>query len=329
MTQAKYVEYGTKLAENIGKMVAEKVAMDDHDNSAKVSLKESYGITFKEGQNTTNNAGAYTTLLGETLSQAAVQDIQDILGLVYHDKRLISSKGFRSVQLPRQTPTIAYEVAEGAVSQRFTEGIGSITVTAQKVVAATGITWEIEQAGLAGFNGYIMNEAKDAVKRKIGSDIVNGLVAGAGHTPLSGGISYAKIVDGVADIENSTYDNGVNYGFVPNALVLSPTAFQKLRKDSDIKEFFWRGTPFPLQGAAGAAGTSPLMLDNLEVIKTPLLTSAEGLLTVKGKNIMVWESEGETFEGHIPGRPYDKEVVFLASYVLGMVQPKAALAITA
>lgn len=326
MKTQKYVNHGTQLAEYAGKLVAEKLAVEDKTGSFKERLSENFKINFSEsGQTTSNNAGAFTTLLGDVLSKAAVKEIGHIMKLVYHDRRLVNTKGHGAVQLPRQTPTIAFEVAEGAVAQKFTEGIDSITVTPKKVVAATNMTWELRNRGMEGLSGYIMQGAKEAVSRKIGSDIVNGLVAGSDHTALTGGASYDNIVLGIEAIQNATYANGVNYGYQPDYLVLNPTGFRKLRQDADIKQYLYRGTPFPQ-----AVGTdTPLMLDNLEIVDTPLLTSAEGLIGVKEKNIMVWESEGETFEGHIPGRLQDREIIFLASYVLGVVQPLAQIAITA
>ncbi|MGD9581222.1 MAG: hypothetical protein AB7V50_07605, partial [Vampirovibrionia bacterium] len=71
------------------------------------------------------------------------------------------------------------------------------------------------------------------------------------------------------------------------------------------------------------AATMPLMFGNLEIIVTPFLTAAHAMVLQKKKNVLVKEADLQTFEGSIPGRPYDKEVVALMSYVMAIMYPKS------
>lgn len=326
MSKIQYDEGQTQLAEKVGKQLVEHFG--SRDSSVKEKLKESFGINFKEsGQTTTSNPGSYTDALAKYLSDAAIKNVDAVLGLVNHDKTLTKGGNGVAVKLPRLKPTVAYKVAEGQKYQTFPEGIDSILVSPEKIVSGTTITWEQSKAG--GFNpeGTVMNQAKDAVTRKLGSEILNGLAAGSGHTPLTGGVSYANYVDAMDTIGSATYDNGVSYGFMPNAIVVNTTGYKDMLNDSNFKEFIWRNTP----AFKGTETVRHAFVDGLtsQLIITPLLTSSRGIVLVKKQNTLVWGDEGQMFEGKVPGAPYDKELVYVAQWALGVQQPKSVIAINA
>lgn len=318
-----YTNLGSELSIKAGQKLAEAVGSKGHAQH----LKESYGITFKEaGQTTANNTGAYTNLLASTLYTAAIEKIEKVLDLVDENTELKGSRGFGALQLPRMTPTIAYEVSEGSVVNYFEEGIDPVTVTARKIVAGTSITWEIYERGLQGFAGYILKEAADAIKRKLASDICNGLAAGAGATPVATAeVTTANVFLAESRVNDAEYSNGVKFGFIADALVITPSDFNTLRGDEKVWQSMHYASVIP--GAPVNAAQLPLMFGNLEVVVTPFLTAARALVLEKKKNVLVWEKDLQTFEGHIPGRPYDREVVALMSYVLAMIQPMSVCAI--
>lgn len=319
-----YETFGTRLCEEAGMLLAEAFAAEGKTNI----LKESFGITFKEaGQTTANNSGAYTTLLSTTLYTAAIDKIDKILGLVEINEDLKNKGGFGAYQIPRSTPTIAYEVSEGAVTSSFDEGIDPVTVTCKKVVAGTSITWEIMKRGMTDFAKYVLKNAADAVSRKLASDIVNGLAAGAGGSE-TGGCTYDNVIDAEADVNAATYaSNSVPYGFIADALVIHPTYWAVLRKDEDVKAAMHYASGVP--GMPIDAQRMPLMFGNLELIVTPFLTAAQALVLERKRNLLIKESDLETFEGRIPSRLYDREVVALMSYVLAVIQPYSVSKITA
>ena len=317
-----FTNYGTKLCEDAGQMLAEAFVKDGKSEV----LKENFGITFKEAQNTTTNAGSFTNLLATTLYTAALDKIEKILGLVEINEDLKNKGGFGAMQLPRLTPTVAFEVAEGHITVPFDEGIDAVTVTCRKVVAGTAITWEILKRGMTDFAKYVVKNAADAVSRKLASDIVNGLSAGAAGA-TAGGMSYANVITAEAAVNGATYANSVPYGFIADALVVNATSWATLRQDADVKAAIYYASAVP--GQPVNAATMPLMFGNLEIIVTPFLTASLGLVLEKKKNVLVKESDLETFEGQIPGRIYDREIVALMSYILAMIFPASVRRITA
>jgi hypothetical protein len=283
-------------------------------------LQEKFGITFKEDVNTSVASGAYTTMLSTTLYEAAVQNIQDIMDLVFINDDLKNKGGFGAYQIPRLQPTIAVEVAEGAVINYFDEGVDAITVNTRKVVAGTSITWEMLKRGMTDFVRYVLQNAADAVTRKLASDIVNGLASGAGFS-LSG-LSYDNIITIRATVEDAKYDNSTPYGFLCDNLVLNTLEAGNLEKSTDWKNTVYYANIKP--GNEVVINRASLMFGNMKIIKTPFLTGAKALVLDSRKAAMfVRESDLETFEGAIPGRPYDREIVALMSYVLAVMYPKA------
>jgi hypothetical protein len=316
-----YFKAGTGLTEECGKILAESFIAQGQG----AVLKEKFGITFKEDMNLTTGSGAYTTMLSTTLYSAAVQNIKDILGLVFVNEDLKNKGGFGAYKIPRLLPTIAYEVSEGAVVNYFDEGVDSITVTPRKVVVGTAITWEIMKRGMTDFVRFVLQNAADAITRKLGADIVNGLSAGAASgNAVTGGISYNNIIDAEKNVNDASYStNSVKYGFIADSLVLNPTSYAVIQKDTDWKNVVYRTGARP---AELIINTQALVFGNLKVVVTPLYT-ASGMhalvLDSKKAGMLIKESDLETFEGQIIGRPYDREVVALMSYVLAIIYPSA------
>lgn len=316
-----YTNFGNSMSEQAGHMIAGVF----HKEGKTSVLKEGFGITYKEDVTTTSASGAYTTLLSSTLYSAALDRMNEILGLVEINEDLKNGGGFGAYQLPRLQPTIAYEVAEGSVVNYFDEGVDSITVTPRKVVAGTAITWEILKRGMNDFAKFVLKNAADAITRKLASDIVNGLAAGASST-TTGGITFTTMVNSERDVNNASYSNGVKYGFIADTLVLSSTSFATFRLDSDVKNAMYYASAIP--GQPVDAAKNPLMFGNLKVVVTPFLTDALALVLEAKRNILVKESDLETFEGQIPGRLYDREIIGLMSYVLAMLYPASVVKIT-
>jgi len=319
-----FTNYGKGLAEDAGKLLAESFGRQGDS----AMLKEHFGITLKEsGQTLATNTGAYVDLLAGTLYTAAIEKIDKILALVTINEDLKNKGGFGAIQIPKLTPTIAYEVSEGAVVNYFDEGVGSITVTCKKIVAGTSITWEILKRGMNDFAKYVLKNAADSIARKLAGDILSGLVAGSGHSATTGSLTFANVLEAEKDVNTATYSNGVAYGFIADAIVISSTYWSTFRLDEDVKAGLYYATAIPGQPINPAA--MPLMFGNLEIIVTPFLTSAHAIVLEKGRNILVKESDLETYEGQIPGRLYDREVVALLSYAMGILYPKSISYISA
>ena len=321
-----YTKIGSALTDEVGKMLAEAFVSKGKGGV----LRESFGITFKEatGQTTTTNAGAYTNLLSKTLYSAALEKSQKILDLVDINEDLLraAGSGFGAYQIPRLTPTIAYEVAEGHKVNYFDEGIEPIVVTPRKVLAGTSITWEIKRRGMNDFVKFVMRNAAQAIERKLCSDILNGLAAGTGHAAITGGVTYDNVVDAETTVNDAEWSNGVKFGFIADSLVVAAKYWAAFKKDEDVKSAMYFASAIP--GQPVDAARNPLMFGNLEIVVTPFLTAAHAVVLEKKRNILVKESDLETFEGRIPGS-VDDEVIGLMSYVLAIVFPASVAIITA
>jgi hypothetical protein len=310
------------LCETAGKMLAESFNAKGHGQV----LKERFGITFKEDISLATASGSFVTMLSTTLYSAAIENIKDILELVFINEDLKNKGGFGAYQIPRLQPTVALEVAEGAIVNYFSEGVDSITVTPRKVVAGTSITWEIMKRGMNDFVRFVLQNAADAITRKLASDIVNGLSAGAASS-AGGGITYDKIIDGQVAVENAKYGNGVPYGFLVTHLVIATANFGTIQKTTEWKSHVYYANVRP--GDEVIINRPALMFGNMKIVVTPFLTGAQALLVDNKKAAMlVKESDLETFEGALPGRPYDREIVALMSYVLAIIYPAAIYKIT-
>jgi hypothetical protein len=293
-----------------------------HNAGKDVVLQEKFGVSFKEDVTTTSASGAYTTMLSTTLYTAAVENIKDILELVFVNEDLKNKGGFGAYKIPRLQPTIAVEVAEGSVISYFDDGIDDITVTPRKVVVGTAITWEILKRGMTDFVKWVLQNAADAITRKLASDIVNGLAAGAGFSQ-TGGVSYDNIINARAKVQTATYANGVPYGFKCTHLVLSEDSSATLQKTTEWKQHAYYANIRP--GDEMVVNKPSLVFGRMKIVETQFLTASLYLVVDNRKAAMlVKESDLQTFEGSLPGRPYDREVVALMSYVLAVLYPKAA-----
>jgi len=306
-----------ELAVEAGKMLAEAFKSKGQEKV----LQEKFGITFKEDVTLSTASGSYTTLLSSTLYSAAIENIKDILELVFINEDLKNKGGFGAYQIPRLQPTVAVEVAEGSIVNYFDEGVDSITVTPRKVVAGTALTWEIMKRGMNDFVRFVLQNAADAITRKLATDIVNGLAAGAGFTQ-TGGSTYDNIITAQSKVETATYANGVPYGFLCTHLVIYTGEYATLQKTQDWKSHVYYANVRP--GDEVVINRPALMFGNLKIVPTPFLTAAKYLvLDNKKAAMLVKESDLETVEGALPGRPYDRESVALMSYVLAILYPSA------
>ena len=321
--EASFSEFGNEMTEKAGELLCEALKIKGHSKM----LTEQFGINFKEDVTTTTGSGAYTTMLSTTLYEAAIQNISDIMALVVPNDDLKNKGGFGAYKIPKMEPTIAVEVAEGSVVNYFDDGFDSLTVTPRKVVSGTAITWEMLKRGMTDFIKYVLQNAADAVSRKLASDIVNGLAAGAANDK-TGGMTYDNVIDARAEVESATHTNGTPYGFIADAFVVSTNSYATLEKTTDWKNHVYYANVRP--GDDFVIDRPALMFGNLKIIKTPFLTSALGLVIDTRKTAMlVRESDLETFEGALPGRPYDREVVAMMSYVLAIIYSAGVCTISA
>lgn len=321
----KYKTISQELPAKLGEVFAEHFKKSGQEQI----VTEKYGITFKEsGQTTSNNSSVYVDLLAGTIYEAAISKIEKILDLVEINDDLKSMNGAGALKLPRDVPTIAYEVQEGVVTNYFNEGTSDIVITCSKVAVGTSITWELLKRGMSDFAKHTLKKAADAIHRKLASDIVNGLAAGSSHTPVSSsGLTFGNVLSAETNVNTAQYDSGVSFGFIADAVVIASSSWGTFRQDSDVKNSMYYASAIP--GEPVNAARMPLMVGNLEVIVTPFLTTARAIVLERKRNILVRESDLEVWEGEIPGRRWDRELLAMMSYALAMLYPASVAAVAA
>lgn len=347
---ANYSKLGTELAENVGKILAESAYLDNNVEAQEfmtsklgITVKEGFkgerlteavkGIregTLKEDLTLSNSNGAYTTLLAKTLFSKAYDGLKDkILDLVIELDDMKNAQGFGAYQIALGLPTNAVEVSDGQVVKYFDEGVSEVTVVPKQIAVGTAITWRMVKRGMPSYMKWVMNNAVNAITRKIGSDVVSGLSAGAGDSQTGFGTSaYDAIIDAQSKLESATYStSSIPYGFEATDLVLSPITYATLRKDADWKSHVYYATAVPGKDVVVARPVE--YFGSMKILSTPFLTGTTLGLVMDRNYAMAYvpESDVETFEGNLPGRPFDREIVLTCSYGLVVLYPKAIVKI--
>ena len=343
---AKYQKLGSELAEKIGMVLAEAAYLTDNFEAQEymrdelnINLKEKFsgnkgnvlleGVrreTLKEDLTLSNSSGAYVTLLSKTLFSKAYDGLKErILDLVVEFDDMKNAQGFGAYQIALGLPTVAREVSDGSVIKYFDEGVGEVTVVPKQIAVGTAITWRMVKRGMPSFMKWVMNNAVNAVTRKITSDIISGLTVGAGDN-VSGfnTNAYDAILDAQAKVESAVYSNNeVPYGFEATDLVLSPNSYARLKKGNEWKNFVYYASILP--GEKNAVVDRPVeFFGTMKILSTPFLTGTNALVLDRNFGMAyVPESDVETFEGNLPGRPFDREIVLTCSYGLVAMYPKA------
>jgi hypothetical protein len=336
-------------AENFGKCLAEAMMIKGMTADFKecginiskkgMSLKESMKDktfmeaftqgNFKEDLTTTNGSGAYAKLLHKAIITKAYENLQDVLDAVIVFDDLKNSTGAGSLQIPIGQPTIAYEVAEGQVINRFDEGISEITIVPRPVAAGTAITWRMTKRALPSVMQWILNNASNAVYRKVMKDIIDGITGTAGNTQSGfDAEAYDTIIDAERKVNSATDSTGIPYGFEATHLFLSYAAEATLRKSQDWKNHVQYAVAIP--GAQLAVNRNVQYFGRLKMFTNPFISGNDrGFVLDKNYAVAyVPESDVESFEGQIPGRPYDKEVALLISVGQATLYTKAICMIT-
>jgi len=340
--------------EAFGKLLAEALVVKDFKTAKAVfaecgikiskrgmALKESLGDnsfmsayakgTFKEDLTTSNGNGAYAKLLHKAIITKAYENLQDVLDavIVFDDLKNLGG-GAGSLQIPIGQPTIAYEVAEGQVVNRFDEGITEITVVPRPVACGTAITWRMTKRALPSVMQWILNNASNAVYRKVMKDIIDGIIATAGSSITGFDTAPYDTVIEAEKVVNSAVDaNNIPYGFEATHLFLSYEGEAILRKSQDWKNHVQYAVAVP--GEQLAVNRNIMYFGRLKMVVNPFILGTDRGFVLDRNYAVAYvpESDVETFEGQIPGRPYDREVALIISIGQATLYPKAIVGVEA
>lgn len=345
--------HGEHAAEQFGKRIAEAFVISN--NEAGKNLLESCGIsisqkgtramktlkenffdnyargTFTEDLTISNTDGAYTKLLSKSILTAAYSQMSEVMdAVIVFDDLKNANGGVGSLQIPIGQPTVAFEVAEGQVVNKFEEGVSEITIVPKAIACGTAITWLTMKRALPSILQWLMNNAANAIYRKVAADIIAGIVITAGNnTSGYGAAPYDSIIDARAQVNGAVDSKGVPFGFVATHVFLNFTAEAVLKKSEDYKAHVQYAIIAPNE--PNALDRQVEWFNRMKLVVTPFITQAGISGFVLDRNYAVAyvpESDVETFEGQIPGRPYDKEVVLVMSVGQATLYPKAIAKLT-
>ena len=294
----------------------------------KMSFRES-AFTFKEdGLDTTSTDSLYVKFLHDTVYGDIGIEIEKYMRLVNVNEDLMKKTGFGSIKIPKIYPGIASVLAEDGEIIYFGDNTDDLEITCKVRAIGTKLTWHLMKRGLDGVVKLMMRFSANALVRRIGSDIVNTLAAGATNSQ-SGGVTYDNIVDARADVNAAKY-GGVPYTFSADKLVVDVVQFASLQKTDDYKQHVFRATIVPGENK-GTVNRPVQYFGDMEIVEVNLLDTdvAQALvLDSKFGGLFVKESDYMTFERDLPNTFGTKEIVLGMSYGVGTLFGSAITKIT-
>ena len=304
---------GTSLCEAAGKLLI-KDAVD------KGFLKESY--RFTEDITTSNSDDLYTTALATVIKEAVEPNLVG-MELLQVNTDLMNGGGKGAIKLPKDARVTAAEVTESASISYTSVGYTSITVSPTKKVAASKITWEMMKRGMSSMVSLEAKRIGKALARKMDSDIIGGIEAvitsGNGNRLATGGaatrVDYDNLIDARSYLEDDDYN--------ATHLVVHPTDYAALCKDTDFKEALYRGTVVPSKGQAASAFPIIETFGAQKLVRTSQVSTGTSLFVDSAETgTFVKETDVEVVDGRIAGE-LDTEVIGVMSYGIGIQNVKA------
>jgi hypothetical protein len=320
---------GTRICEAAGKLIMkDMISKGVNVEEFKEALQSSVGMRTREDITTSNSSALYITALASVI-RAAVEPNMVGLELLQLNTDLMHGGGKGAIQLPKEQRVVAAEVGEGGSISYTGTGYTSITVTPTKKIAASKITWEMVKRGMVSMITAEAARLGKALARKVDSDIIAGIeaivTAGNSNRKATGGattrVSYSNLIDARSYIES--FEVG---GFKATHLIVHPTDYAALCKDTDFKEALFRA---PLvsgtQGSQGAAIFPQIeFFGPQKVIQTAQVTSGTTLFVDATElGTFVQETDVEVVDGRLGGT-VDTEVIAVQSYGIGIQNVRAA-----
>jgi len=293
---------------------------------------------FKEDVTTSNSSALFTTILASVVRETVEPNLV-ALEFLQMNTDLMEGGGKGAIKLPKDERITAAIVAEGGTITYTSTGYSSITVTAEKRVAASKITWEMVKRGMASTIVLEANRIGKALARKIDSDILTGIEnvisAANGNRLATGGaatrISYALLAQAIGTFTAND--------FVFRYLVLHPNDYAALLGDTDFKNAVLtqpviqqvggvQGGSRPYFQDGGTAYVPPaLYFHGAKVIVTSQITDGTTLL-IDSEELGTFckETDVEVVDGRLPGS-VDTEIIGLISFGLGIQNVNAGYGI--
>jgi len=300
------------LCESAGKMLLK--------DAARKGYTESY--RFREDISTSNASALYTTALATVIREAVEPNLVG-MELLQINEDLMNGGGKGAIKLPKDAKVTAAEVSEGGSISYTSTGYSSITVTPTKKVAASKITWEMLKRAMVSLVVAEGKRCGKALARKVDSDIISGLTAvitnANGNRKPTGGASTRVDYDDLIDARSYLEDDDYN----ATHLVVHPTDYAALCKDTSFKEALYRGTVAP--AGTKAASIFPIVeyFGPQKLVRTSQITSGTTMFADSSEvGTFVKETDVEVVDGRVSGE-LDTEVIAVQSYGIGIQNVKA------
>lgn len=313
-----------------GKKIVEKAMSEGYN------IKEMF--KFKEDVTTSNSAALYTTALASVVREVVEPNLV-ALELLQMNADLMNGGGKGAIKLPKDARIVAATVAEGGNVTYTGTGYSSVTVTAEKRVAASKITWEMVKRGMASTIVLEANRIGKALARKIDSEIltaIENVISAANSNRLATGgastrVTYSLLTTAIGSFTANDY--------VLRYLLLHPADYAALLGDTDFKTAVL--TQPVIQNIGGVQdGSKPYFQDGgtayvppalyfhgAKVVVTSQVSSGTSLL-VDSEELGTFckETDVEVVDGRLPGS-VDTEIIGLISFGIGIQNVNAVYGI--
>lgn len=327
--KSKYEIMGTELAEEYGRAVHEELKND-------VKLQEFYGQVFKEDNTMANSTSLYTTVLAKAIYYKAYDRFQQYFDSVWQltPADLGMPAGAGVYKIPKIEGTTAVKIADGQIVDYINDGKAEVLLTTETYGIGTKITRRLLMRGAKGFVDKLITAASDATLRKICTEIVNAMAAGApAANVVTGGATYNNIESARKLVRMGKNTKGALFGFEPDTVIFSAAGWYNLIISTDAKNYI----------AYGQRNVPGEKVENaykvwmgLRVVEGNLLETTRGgkdveAIVLDKMNYMVYlkETALETFDGRLPGTAGDKEIIVAMDAGFAILNAEAGAVITA
>lgn len=314
----------TTNIEKLGKEVESMI-----ENVERKKLKKKYQ-PLKEGIETRkesldDDSSLYTTMIADFIETAYEPEL--IAQGLINEVNLPMNQGHDSIKIPIEKRLTAHSIsADGSVTEED-DGYDEITIEPDWEGLKTTISEKLVRKGAVDLIGHRLQQIGRAISRKVDEDILEELTKACtkddddyddadnyNYLETSNDITFDAVIDSIADHRDLYAE--------PDWIVMKPTAWKNLMKDSDMKTAQAYGTStgnvYEIQqfGALNILVTKQMPEDGPDAM---LVDSDEAGYFVDQSDIETWD-----------GRPVGKiatEVIGAKSYGVGIAKQEAMFGI--
>lgn len=318
---------GSEMSEQAGKLLCEYL---------KENTDMAESVDFTEDNTMSNSSSLYTTVLSKFIYTKEYDKFQKYFDVVFNltPADLGMPEGAGAYQIPKINGAKASKLASGEKVEYVNKNKSHVTLETETYGIGTSISRRLLKRGAKGFVAKLMTTASNAVLRAVATETANSMVAGAdSNNTVTGGITIDNIADARYNVESASDDNGIQFGFNVDYLILSSLGKNVLTKSSDYKTIFGFGQ---MNVPGGELKTQYTVYDGMKIVVLELISVQKGSADVHGllvdsPNFLAFlkETEMEVFDGRIQGTAGDQEIIHAMDAGMVVMNAEAGAVITA